>query len=235
MPDVQRSAIMKTEFRRNAVSGITGIQKELPNFVGDKKSSGAKYTAPVESDTDAYTHQIDEERYEQYDRRGISNKSAEHSDFTIDEIIDALNKLEGQNFEDGGKTNNIIRELIKEAERAAELKRAIDEANDHKALQQQWQAENELITQQGKERMEYIAQEAKKLKVCIEIAAKIRAGTASQQEKRYLLKNSPTMYALATMREDPKDKNKQNWDTVKRANTDEPQTAEEMLLHGSTS
>ncbi len=51
--------------------------------------------------------------------------------------------------------------------------------------------------QTANEQAEAMAKRMKEIRTCLEIASKIRKGTASNKEMRYLLKKDPKMYAMA--------------------------------------
>ncbi len=222
---------MKVELNSKVLLNNEFPQKDTAQFSQNSGGSNARENAMSanKDKLDSFSHSNDKEELGLYERHKYSGKAVVYEQKSqLEELLRVLEESKVQLVELDKATTEYRDSLIAKIEQML-----AQELEEHKRVETAFVEENKRIAEESKSRAEYYAKEAKKMKACLQVAAKIRAGTASDEEKRFLLRASPTMYSLAMVRHQPNKEYKKNRTTVKFEVDEDMDPTAKMVLDGS--
>ncbi len=200
---------MKISIEKSAFNNTKYAQKDDMAKHAQKHSSSAK--AP---NKDEFTHdlaELDNELniYKRY-KNNLTNMPNEYKN-KLKELLNMLKKSKEQNINLSNDAS-MLRDIFIDK---------IENIFKEEIMQGQMRVNNMLLesarqtAEQNKSSMEFLARQMEILKSCLEISAKIVKGTASEAEKRFLMKTDPQMYSMAIAGAKIDRDNNENSTTVK--------------------
>ncbi len=179
------------------VYSSSALNSELPAKTYDGSQGGGGNFAPYHGrdSQDVFSQKADiTEELEIYEKYKSSPIDMPYEFKTkLEELLNALQRSKQQVFDLDRESAQHRDELINRIEELFRLERAQGE----KRLQNMLLVSAFESYKTQTDGLDARIKEMKKLQSCMEIAAKISAGTASEEEIRFLVKTSPSMYAMA--------------------------------------
>ncbi len=207
---------------------------EMPAKNVDLNRNTVSHTA--ENSQDVFVHDAEfKEEIELYEVHKRNPLDAPYEvKKTLRELLEELERNKYGSFNVDQDTAQLRDELIEKIENFFETEEMQGEERARTSFIEMMQASAKT----SKEQAEALAEAIKKMRACLEIAAKINRGTASEEERRFLMKTSPTMYAMAVARESMRkedDEEKEKKTTVDIDFEDEDEISLENAVNNITS